>query len=77
MIEAVNSNIIAGCAIDPAGIVIFDTKSETYLKLKNHPKIIVTPHIAFHTDMTTRVANDIMISNVEAWIKNKPINLVN
>ena len=77
MIDATNSGHIAGAAIDPAGIGIFDAKGEVYLKLKQHPKIIVTPHIAFHTDMTTKVANDIMIDNAEAWVKNNPINLVN
>jgi len=77
LIDAVNSGHIAGAAIDPAGIGIFDAKGEVYLKLRQHSKIIVTPHIAFHTDMTTKVANDIMIDNVEAWVKNNPINLVN
>lgn len=77
LIDAVESGRLAGIAIDPAGIGIFDAKGEVYLKLKQYSKIIVTPHIAFHTDMTTRVANNIMIDNVEAWVKNEPINLVN
>lgn len=77
LIDAVESGRLAGIAIDPAGTGIFDAKSEVYLKLKQHSRIIVTPHIAFHTDMTTRVANNIMIDNVEAWVKNEPINLVN
>lgn len=77
LIDAVDSGHLAGAAIDPAGIGIFNPKDDIYLKLKRHSKILTTPHIAFHTDMTERVANDIMIDNVEAWVKKKPINLVN
>ncbi len=77
LINELESGHLAGAAIDPAGVGIFDVKSEIYQKLKRHPKIIVTPHIAFHTDMTTRVANDIMIDNVEAWVKGKPQNILN
>lgn len=77
LIKHLDSGKIAGAAIDPAGASIFDAENETYKILKKNPKIITTPHIAFHADMTTRVANDIMIDNVEAWIKGKPINIVN
>lgn len=77
LIDAVDSGHLAGVAIDLAGIGIFNPKDDIYLKLKKHSKILATPHIAFHTDMTERVANDIMIDNVEAWVKKKPINLVN
>jgi len=77
LIKAVDSGRLAGAAIDPAGVGIFNTKNELYLKLRQSPKFIVTPHIAFHTDMTCKTANDIMIDNVEAWVQNKPINLVN
>ncbi|MDD4901871.1 MAG: NAD(P)-dependent oxidoreductase [Patescibacteria group bacterium] len=77
LIGAIDSGRLKGAAIDPAGVGIFNTKNDIYSKLRQSPKIIVTPHIAFHTDMTCRTANDIMIDNVEAWIKKKPINLVN
>lgn len=77
LIHALNSNQLSGAAIDPAGIGVFNTKGEIYQKLKQNPKIIITPHIAFHTDMTTKIANEIMVDNVEAWIKSKPINIVN
>ncbi|MFA5872144.1 MAG: NAD(P)-dependent oxidoreductase [Parcubacteria group bacterium] len=77
LIDAMDSGHLAGAAIDPAGIGIFNPKGDVYKKLKNNPKILTTPHISFHTDMTERVANDIMIDNIEAWAKNKPINLVN
>lgn len=77
LIEALDSGNISAAAIDPAGIPIFDPNQDDYKKLLNHNNLIVTPHIAFHTNRTLRLANDIMIDNVEAWIKRKPQNLVN
>lgn len=77
MLRSLNKGALAGAAIDPAGIPIFDAAQPVYQELRNHPKVLVTPHIAFHTDTTLRVANDIMIDNVEAWIKGNPTNIVN
>jgi phosphoglycerate dehydrogenase-like enzyme len=75
--EAVSSEKIAGAAIDPAGVSIFSTDDDFYKEFVSNDKVIVTPHIAFHNDMTLKTANDIMINNVEAWVKHQPINLVN
>lgn len=77
LFKLLDSGKLAGAAIDPAGASIFDTKNDFYRKLLTHPKIVATPHIAFHTENTVRVANDIMIDNVEAWTKKSPINIVN
>jgi hypothetical protein len=33
--------------------------------------------MAFQSDTTVKIAGDMMIDNVEAWIKGKPINVVN
>ncbi|OGD57310.1 hypothetical protein A2V71_00595 [Candidatus Berkelbacteria bacterium RBG_13_40_8] len=76
-LDAIKSGIIAGAAIDPAGASIFDTSSKLYKGLLSNEKVIVTPHIAFHSDMTLKMANQIMIDNCEAWIKKAPQNLVN
>jgi phosphoglycerate dehydrogenase-like enzyme len=53
-----------------------DTSNELYQKILKHPKVYATPHIAYNTDVTDRTGNDMMIDNVEAWIKGKPINVV-
>jgi phosphoglycerate dehydrogenase-like enzyme len=76
-LDLLNNGKIAGAAIDPAGASIFDASNDFYKELLSHPKVIATPHIAFHNDMTIKKANDIMIDNVEAWVKKKPINVVN
>jgi phosphoglycerate dehydrogenase-like enzyme len=68
---------LAGAAIDLEGIDTGDYKSEAYLKLKSHPKILLTPHVAYNTDYALMRGNDIMIDNIEAFVKGKPINIVN
>lgn len=76
MIKALNKGKLAGVAHDAANIQNGDIKNVIYQKLLAHPKILVTPHISYNTDVTKRLANDMMIDNIEAWIKGKPQNLV-
>ncbi|MFC2142952.1 NAD(P)-dependent oxidoreductase, partial [Candidatus Aenigmatarchaeota archaeon] len=76
MIDALDKDILAGVAHDSGGIQIGDVQDPFYKKLLAHPKILVTPHVSFNTDVTNRTGNDMMIDNVEAWLKGKPINLV-
>lgn len=76
MFEALDKGILAGVADDSATMPVAEVDNPYYQKLLKHKKVICTPHIAFNTDATARKANDIMIDNVEAWIKGKPINLV-
>jgi phosphoglycerate dehydrogenase-like enzyme len=75
LLEALDNNL-AGAAIDPGDITVGDTDNPVYQKMVNHPKILVTPHIAFNTDVAARIANDMMIDNIEASLKGEPINLV-
>lgn len=77
LFKSLDSGKIARAAIDPAGASIFDATNDFYKELLTHPKIITTPHIAFHTETTIRTANEIMIDNAEAWVNGKPINVVN
>jgi phosphoglycerate dehydrogenase-like enzyme len=67
---------LAGAAIDAGGVQVGNYNDPYYQKLINHPKILATPHIAYNTDITARVANDMMIDNIEAWIKGTPKNLI-
>jgi len=74
--EALDKGILSGAADDAGGANIGDTKDPQYKELLKHPKIIVTPHIAWNSEAELRKSNDIMIDNIVAWIKHKPINLV-
>ena len=76
MLGALDKGILAGVAHDAGGIKVGDTADPFYQKLLKHPKVLVTPHIAYNTDVRARVSYDMMIDNVEAWIKGKPINLL-
>jgi len=76
IIKSLNQGVLFGAAIDAWGIKVGDVNDSYYQKLLKHPKIFVTPHIAYNTWDTKRVANDIMIDNVQAWLDKKPINLI-
>lgn len=75
LLYALGKNI-AGAAIDAADIQVGDTNNPFYKKLLQYDRILTTPHIAYNTDITARVGNDMMIDNIEAYLKGKPINLL-
>lgn len=75
LVNSLEKNVIAA-AIDVADIQVGDTSDPFYKKLLENDKILTTPHISYNTDVTARVANDMMIDNVEAYLKGKPINLL-
>jgi len=75
LLAALDKNI-AGAAIDTGQIQVGDTDDPFYQRLLKNPKILVTPHIAYNSDTTARVGNDMMIDNIEAYLAGKPTNLV-
>lgn len=75
MFDSLDNGKLALAAHDSGGIQVGDTSDEFYQKLLKHPKILASPHISFNTDVTQRIRNDMMIDNIEAWLKGKPINL--
>jgi D-lactate dehydrogenase len=76
MLDALDKGILVGAAHDSGGIQSGNVQDPFYQKLLKNQKVLATPHIAFLTDNTARVANDMMINNIAAWIKKKPINLI-
>lgn len=76
MLAALDHNILAGVATDCASIQVGDAYDPYFIRLSHHPKILATPHIAFNTDVSSRVGVDMMINNIEAWLNGLPINLV-
>lgn len=71
LLEALKKNL-AGAAMDNS-----DYKSPEYTKFRNNEKVLLTPHIAYKTNYGIKKSYDILIDNIEAFIKWKPINLVN
>ncbi|MGV8162213.1 MAG: NAD(P)-dependent oxidoreductase [Candidatus Nanoarchaeia archaeon] len=73
---SIDEGILMGAADDAADAVGGDINDSEYKRLLNHPKIIITPHIAWNAESERRKANDMMIDNIEAWLNKKPINLI-
>ncbi len=76
LLEALDNGPLAGAAHDVAALQTGDMDNPFYQRLLKHPKVLVTPHVAYFTDVTVRVRNDMMIENVEAWLSGRPINLI-
>lgn len=77
LIEALAKGKLYRTCLDCAGILVGDTNDLYYQKLLAHPKISITPHIAYSSIKSSEMGNDIMIDNVEAYIKGKPQNILN
>jgi phosphoglycerate dehydrogenase-like enzyme len=77
MFKALDNGILNGVAIDDGTMNVGNTSDFYYQKLLKHPKILATPHIAYNSDISNKEGNRIMIDNIEAFLANKPINLIN
>jgi phosphoglycerate dehydrogenase-like enzyme len=76
LVEAVDETTLAGAASDCGSILVGDTDDVLYKKLLGHPRILVTPHISYNTQKSMETGADMMIDNVEAWIKGTPLHVV-
>ena len=77
LLESLDNKHLDRACLDCGGILVGDTDDPYYQKLLAHPRVFVTPHIAYRTEMSSKMGNDIMIDNVEAWIKRAPQNVLN
>lgn len=77
MLAALDSGKLNKVATDCGGILVGDTADELYRQMLKHPNVIATPHISYNSEKSAVLGNDVMIDNVEAWIKGKPQNLLN
>ena len=77
LIDALDNDHLAGAATDLGDIYVGDITNFEYQRLKNHPKILATPHIAYSATKSERLGNDIMIDNVEKYLAGEPQNIVN
>lgn len=72
LLKALDEGEIAGYATDLV-IEPFDPKDP----LPQHQKVVVTPHIAWYTNEAVSLLTEISVKNVEAFVKGKPVNVVN
>lgn len=75
MLKALDEGRLSYVAHDVMNAPPADTSNPIYKKLSSHPKVFATPHISFMTDVSTKIDNDMMIANIEAWSGGKPINV--
>lgn len=71
LLKALDTGLIAGYATDLI-VEPFDPKDP----LINHPKTIVTPHIAWYTNEAVSRLTEIAVRNVEAFVRGKPVNVI-
>lgn len=72
VVEAVHSGKLFGYGIETE-IMQPIPKDSPYL---THPRILVTPHTAFHTLDAEIQSTDLVIANVKSFLDNQPKNLV-
>ncbi len=71
MLEALDRGTLAGVATDVGNIQVGTVDNPMYQRFANHPKVYATPHIAYNSDRGDMVCNDMMIGNIETWIRGK------
>lgn len=75
MMRALDNGTLSFVAHDVMVANLGDVSNPVYQKLYKHPKVLATPHLAGLSDVSNRIGNDMMIDNVEAWVKGQPINV--
>lgn len=75
MLAALDRGQLAFVAHDVMNAKLGDASDPLYDRLRRHSKIYATPHISAFTDVTNRIGNNMMIDNIEGWLKGKPINV--
>jgi phosphoglycerate dehydrogenase-like enzyme len=77
LIQALDNGKLNKACLDCGGVLVGDTEDTYYQKLLAHPKILVTPHIAYSSEKSLEMGNSVMVENVEAYVKGKPQNVLN
>jgi D-lactate dehydrogenase len=73
-LHALDSGVVAG-----AGLDVLENETEmtdSTKKLLTHPRVIVTPHVAFDTQEAIQRILDTTKQNLEAFRMGNPINTV-
>ncbi len=76
VIKSLNSNVLAGAAIDCDPEPLLDTTNDFYKKCLTNDKILVTPHVAAITEGARANAMETLVQNVEAFAKGTPQNVL-
>lgn len=72
LLAALDSGLIAGAATD----VFEQEPPDPANPLLSHPRVVVSPHVAWGTDSAVEALLDQSIANVEAFLRGSPTNVV-
>ena len=72
LVAALDDGLIAGAGID----VYQHEPPDPANPLLSHPKVVVSPHVAWGTDSAVQALLDQSIANVEAFLRGSPTNVV-
>jgi phosphoglycerate dehydrogenase-like enzyme len=76
LIDAIEAGVVAGAGIDCDPEPLFDVSNDFYKKCLSNDKILVTPHVAGVTKQASANGMEIMVANIEAYLKGKPQNIL-
>jgi len=72
LLSALDSGLLAGAGLD----VFLHEPPATNDPLLSHPKVLVSPHVAWGTEDAVQRLLDLSIANVEAFLAGEPVNVV-
>ena len=76
LMKSIDAGIVAGAGIDCDPEGFGDTTNVFYQKCLSNEKILVTPHIAFSTKQAVANGREIAITNIEAFLRGNPQNIL-
>ncbi len=76
LIKAIETGVVAGAGIDCDPEPLFDVSNDFYKKCMSNEKILVTPHVAGVTKQAAANGLEILVQNVEKYLKGKPQNVL-
>ena len=76
LIKSIDAGVVAGAGIDCDPEEPFDTENAFYQKCLNHPKVLVTPHVAFSAKEASAQGRETAIQNIEAYLRGEPQNIL-
>jgi glycerate dehydrogenase len=76
LIKSIEAGIVASAAIDCDPEGFGDTTNAFYQKCLSNEKILVTPHIAFSTKQAIANGGEVVVQNIEAYLKGESQNVL-
>lgn len=76
LISAIDAGTLAGAAIDCDPEPLFDISNDFYKKCMSNEKVLVTPHVAGVTKQSAANGLEILVQNMEAYLRGEPQNVL-